>query len=219
MKKLNPTPEQTFLILSMLFGETEEEREPYVKKLSIKAPARRALEEAGLIRLEKRKGGGRVILEDDAWDFATENLAGELPKTPRAARVLRAVLAKVQRSLQTQDQGLAAFVSGESEVDDSTIGDLAQEGHEPSGAPDEDQIRAACLALTHGQTKKRVRLSDLRRKLSTSRESLDHLLVAMQEAGRLVLYRMDNTAEITPEDERAALSIAGQPRHLVYLEA
>lgn len=219
MKKLQPTPEQTFLILSMLFGETEEDREPFVKKLSIKAPARRALEEAGLIRLEKRKGGGRVMLEDEAWDFAMENLAGELPKTPRAARVLRAVLAKVQRSLQTQDQGLAGFVSGESQAAGSTIGDRPLEGDDQSRAPGEDQIRAACLALTHGQTKKRVRLSELRRKLSTSRETLDHLLLAMQTEGRLVLYKMDNPAEITPEDERAALSIAGQPRHLVYLEA
>jgi len=215
MKKLQPTPEQTFLILSMLFGETEEDREPVVKKLSIKAPARRALEEAGLIRLEKRKGGARVLLEDEAWDFAMANLTGELPKTPRAGRVLRSVLSKVQRSLQTQDQGLAGFVSGDSQVGRAG-------GTEPAGdsrAPGEDLIRAACLALTHGQTKKRVRLSDLRRKLSTSREKLDDLLLAMQTEGRLVLYKMDNPAEITPEDEKAALSIAGQPRHLVYLEA
>ena len=45
------------------------------------------------------------------------------------------------------------------------------------------------------------------------------MLLEMQVAGRLVLYKLDNPTEITREDEQAALFIAGQPRHLVYLEA
>jgi hypothetical protein len=110
-------------------------------------------------------------------------------------------------------------VRGESQVDDSIAAGLGAEGSDRSGAPEEKQIRAACLALANGQIKKRVRLSELRRTLSTNRETLDSMLVAMQTKGRLVLYRMDNSAEVTRDDEQAALFIAGEPRHLVYLEA
>ncbi len=215
MKKLQPTPEQTFLVLSMLFGETDDERQPPLKKLTIKAPARRVLEDARVVRVEARKGGKRLVLDDDAWDFAATHLSGPLPKTPRAARVLSLVLAKVQRSLQTHEHALAEFITGES----SDAPRPPREGVALPTATDEGRIREACLALAEGQIKRRVRLSELRRKLTASRESLDRALLALQEQGRLVLYRMDNPAEITAEDERAALSIAGQPRHLVYLEA
>jgi len=44
-------------------------------------------------------------------------------------------------------------------------------------------------------------------------------LLAMQTAGQVVLYKLDNNAEISADDERAALYIEGQPRHVVYLEA
>jgi hypothetical protein len=40
----------------------------------------------------------------------------------------------------------------------------------------------------------------------------------MQRSGRIVLYKLDNPAEISAEDEAAALFIAGEPRHIVYLE-
>jgi hypothetical protein len=81
-----------------------------------------------------------------------------------------------------------------------------------------EQIRDACLELTGGKLRERIRLAELRRKLPANRESLDRGLFAMQASGTLVLFRMDNPAEITEDDESAALFIAGNPRHLVYLE-
>lgn len=82
----------------------------------------------------------------------------------------------------------------------------------------EERIRAACLQLTNGSTKQRVRLKDLRQALDEDRTEVDRVLQAMQREGLLVLYKIDNPAELTHEDERAALYIANNPRHLVYLE-
>lgn len=83
----------------------------------------------------------------------------------------------------------------------------------------EARVRQACLDLAHGNVKERVRLKDLRRKVRASRAVMDQALTAMQNSGKLVLMRLDNPAELTREDAAAALSIAGNPRHLVYLEA
>jgi len=205
--KLNPNPKQTFLILSMLFGETPEQREPALSKAG-EAKDRKPLVEAGLLRVEKRGRSSHVVLQDDAWDFVLTHLGAELPKTPTAGRVLRAVLARVKATLENSDQSLADFVNG----------GASDNGLAPTEVSDE-QIRAACLSLSSGETRKRVKLRDLRARLAVSRDELDKKLLAMQQAGRLVLFKLDNPAEIDPEDEKAALSIAGQPRHLVYLEA
>jgi len=89
----------------------------------------------------------------------------------------------------------------------------------PPKAPVEDQVRKVCLDLAHGIPKQRVRLTDLRTRIPVPREQLDAALTAMQRAGRLVLFKIENPAELTPADESAALYIAGNPRHLVYLEA
>jgi hypothetical protein len=51
------------------------------------------------------------------------------------------------------------------------------------------------------------------------RAQLDAALTSMQRTGQLVLFRIENPAELTAADESAALYIAGNPRHLVYLEA
>lgn len=213
--KFVPKPWQTFLILSMLFGETPEEREPTYSGFKIAPKLRAELVKAGLLRTEKRKKATHLILEDEAWDFAVRHLDAELPKTERASKLLQKVLKRLGAFMDAHDHSLAEFVAG-----------AAPEGRggpasaqQTSGLPGEEQIRAACLAITCGETRKRVRLKDLRAKVPIARDALDRALLAMQTAGRLVLYKMDNPAEISAEDERAALFVGDQPRHLVYLEA
>lgn len=223
--KLKPTPQQTFLILSMLFGETPEEREPKLGDSVVKAlkgvPVRKELERNGLISVQKRGRSSHVVLEDAAWDFVAEHLGAELPRTPVAAKLLSRVLAKVQGFLHDHNHSLAEFMGS------GAVGDAPKEASDSpwtasnSGAAgtNEQAVRAACLALAHNETGKRVRLKDLRERVAVARESLDQALLKMQTAGQLVLYKLDNPAEISPEDERAALFIAGEPRHLVYLES
>jgi hypothetical protein len=80
------------------------------------------------------------------------------------------------------------------------------------------RLLAVSLALGGGPGH-RVRLSDLRHALSdVSRGDVDRTLLDLQRQEKLVLYRIDDPTDIRPEDERAALMVAGNPRHIVYLE-
>jgi hypothetical protein len=210
--KFTPVPAQTFLVLSMLFGDTPAEREPTFKSAGLDPKLRKQLEFARLIRVEKRGRASHLVLQDEAWEFVAEHLSSALPKTAKASKLLQQVLRRIKHLLQTGERSLADFVGGQSVVE--TRGAESAEPREI-----DDEVRLACLALAHGETRKRVRLKDLRPRLTIPRDALDRTLLAMQTAGRLVLYKLDNPAEITTEDEQAALFIAGQPRHLVYLEA
>ena len=201
----NPTPHQTFLVLSMYFGTTPDEREPTLKDGRVKAlkpvQLRNELVNLNVLRTGKRDRLGYVALGEDAEDFVMKNLGAPLPKTASAAPVLSSVLARVRELLETQGHSLAEFAGKKSE------------------RSPEQSIREAYLALTHGEKRRRVRLADLRREASVPEQVLNDTLLAMQIAGQVVLYKLDNTAEISAEDERAALYIADQPRHVVYLEA
>jgi len=211
--KFTPAPAQTFLVLSMLFGDTPGEREPTFKSAGLDPKLRKQLEFERLIRVEKRGRASHLVLQEEAWDFVTEHLGSELPKTAKASKLLQRVLQRVKQLLLTGEQSLADFVGSETNVETTRV---AERDDTKSV---EDEVRSACLALANGETRKRVRLKDLRHRISIPRSELDRTLLAMQTAGRLVLYKLDNPAEITQQDEQAALLIAGQPRHLVYLEA
>jgi hypothetical protein len=64
-----------------------------------------------------------------------------------------------------------------------------------------------------------VRLAEIRKSLpGVGRGSLDAALLALQQDKRLVLYRFDNPALVTAEDEAATLWVAGAPRHYVFLK-
>jgi hypothetical protein len=83
-----------------------------------------------------------------------------------------------------------------------------------------ERIEQACLKLTQGARQTRVRLHDLRGRLSdVARDDLDGALLALQREKKVVLYREDNSAALRPEDHEAALFVGHEPRHLVLLEA
>ena len=222
--KFEANPWQRFLILSMVFGETLEEREPKQSEASGSSDDRKKLMQVGLVRVEKRGRAGHLVLEEKAWDFVVENLGRPLPKTALAAKLLTTVLQRVASLLETNELSIHDVVGVGApavlrEPSSVVAPAKATSSNGEQGSATEEQIRAACLSLAGGQTGKRIRLADLRNKVLANRESLDALLQSMQQAGRLVLYKMDNPAEVTPEDERAALVIKGYPRHIVYLEA
>lgn len=88
---------------------------------------------------------------------------------------------------------------------------------DPAGNELRERVLAAALQIA--PRKNRVRLSQLRRLLGdVPRATLDRELLALQDAGKLVLMRLDNNAEITADDRAAELSIAGAPRHILYVE-
>ena len=82
----------------------------------------------------------------------------------------------------------------------------------------ETQVRQAYLHATGGAWNERVRLSIVRHLLpGVPRQLLDAVLLKMQQASALVLFRLDNQREITDEDREAALLIAGEPRHVLRM--
>jgi hypothetical protein len=66
---------------------------------------------------------------------------------------------------------------------------------------------------------KRVRLEDIRAKLGhLPRAEQDKLLIDAQNRGDLILMRMDDPTDITAATEAAKLKVAGNDRHIAYLE-
>lgn len=86
--------------------------------------------------------------------------------------------------------------------------------------PVEARITAAYAVLAEQRSNGRVRLAALRRELADlPRETLDAALQRMLRAGKLVLGRLDNPLEITPEDDAAKLLTGlGDPRHIMHME-
>jgi hypothetical protein len=46
---------------------------------------------------------------------------------------------------------------------------------------------------------------------------LDAALLKMQQASKLVLFRLDNQREITDADREAALFVGDEPRHVLHM--
>jgi len=221
--KFEASPQQRFLILSMAFAETLDEREPTFSDAPIKKSDRDKIP-GNLVGFKAARGQAKhLVLQDDAWEFVIENLGLALPDTKKAAQLLQRVFSKLRRSVGADSQALRHFIGDVGPARPRLPKPPAKKRaspKKPKALPaTEDGVRQACLSLSGGQTGKRIRLADLRAKVAGERGTLDSLLKSMQQAGRLVLFKMDNPAEITPADESAALIIAGNPRHLVYLEA
>lgn len=135
-----------------------------------------------------------------------KNLGAPLPNTQKAAPVLAAVLRRLGPFLERQAASLAEFASGDATSAAFDQVDLAE------------RIRLVGLQLGGGP-RHRVRLAELRSRLANvERATLDATLLDLQRQGRLVLYRIDDPQDIRPEDTQAALMIAGNPRHILYLE-
>jgi len=220
------TPRQRLAVFSIVFARTAEEREPLVSKTLLDGKQWKQLERGRLVELTKRpkRQGTFVALTDAGWDWASNHLIGPLGERraakPRAAKtkkkpappakpigplpVLESVLERLAQFLERSGESLASFAQG------------VERAAATPALP--DRIRSACLDIAGG-TGKRVLLRDLRTRLrDVGRDALDHALLELQERERIVLYRLDNPAELTPADEQAALLIAGNPRHVVYLE-
>lgn len=236
MKKELSVKERVAL-LALLLGRTPEERHP---RLSESGLTRREWEALpGLVELvdnegqlapppPKRRAPLFVRPTDEAWAWASQHLAGPVaavkprkeqkspPKTPpkkkgrsvNAVSVLEALLSHLEQYFEASGETLATLVSKRSDpVKGDVSADLAA------------RILEESLDLAGG-IKRRVRLKDLRERLSdVGKEELDRELLSLQSAERLVLYRLDNPAEVTRADEEAALFVAGNPRHIIYLEA
>ncbi len=210
-----PSPLQTLFLWRLLASDGGD----FWKRIKppIEAKERKALEEAGLITVEKRKESERkgarpvlvVSLTEQGWDWASNHLDADFSqKSPAAGPVLHSILGKLKVHLARTGTSLADFVCPPAMVRADGQTDMAQ------------RIRDGYYQASGGRWNVRVRLADLRGALAdVARDELDTVLLAMEREGGLVLYPLDDPQEIRPDDEAAAVpNTLGIRRHIVYIE-
>jgi hypothetical protein len=217
-KKLSNTPEQKnaekqALALWALLGEGGG---GYGGKLKpeIEKAERDALQRAGLIEVEKHKGGTLwLTITDKGWDWAEQHLADPLPeKTFAGAFVLRAWLSRVKGYLQAKDVRLAEILATRTMP---APGGLGQVKHDHAAL--RERIRAAYHDVAGGFNR-RVLLRDLRPKLADiDRDKVDAALMQMMRDEEASLMQLDYRPDVTDEDRDASLQIGSEPRHIIWI--
>jgi hypothetical protein len=197
----------------MLWALIAKGGEGYAKDLkpAVEAADRRALTGAGLLSEEKRvKRAIWLEVTDKGWAWAAEHLGDELSARSTAGTVvLRDWLTRLQAFMRATDTPLAAIVAPRPAAKPET------------GAPApslRERIRAAYLEVTAGQFNKRALLSALRARLpDIDRPTLDGALRELHGEEGTTLMTLDNPREITAAEKSAALSLAGEPMHLLWI--
>ena len=186
-------------------------------------PRRDPLVRDGLISAETRKReipgkrptrGLFITLEEKGWAWLADHLDAPISRSAAAADVLQSVLRLLQIHLDRRQLVLADFIEIEEQNAIETI------TQPPPPEEIESRIVAAYASLADKRSNQRIRLRDLRGELSDlPREQLDQALNKMTREGVIVLNRLDNPREITPEDDAAKLvSPLGDPRHIMHME-
>jgi len=217
-------PNQALFLWRMIVGESLDVQQPAKSKAKPDiGKDRKKLLDEGYLSTEKRGKAEHLILTDKAWQWAASNSKVHLLKSRSTvgAEALEGLLRRLLPFLQAQEIPLAALFM-DSAANTASAKDSPSVST-TSAFKDSDALRRsveqAYLSLSNGRRKERVLLRDLRGRLpQIARPDLDRLLIDMQRQRRLVLYREDNTAALTPADSEGALIIGDSPRHIVYLE-
>jgi hypothetical protein len=181
---------------------------------TLKASQRDGLVSVGLILKDKRKGNAIWLsVTDKGYDFAARNLDAQLPaRTTAGAEILRLWLTKLKTFLEAKDICLADFLTAERELDSEAM-------PQPTPRNLRERIRAAYLKTTGGELNRRTLLKDVRSHLQDlDRGEVDSALVEMHRKEEILLLSNDNRRAITREDVDAALTLAGEPRHILWIE-
>lgn len=210
-----PTP--SLVLWDLLI--TGEEPAMSKTKPELTPSARKKLEDAGLIELEKRGRSTHIIATDRAWERAFEDLVVEGSKSAHASTILHRILTKTKQFLDEKDISLAEFLrSG----DDSEASGLQTESSKKIDVSQEDlveKIQEAYTKVSEGRYNVRVRLAALRKHLeSFSQADIDRVLGEMELAESLVLMSLNDPQDIKAEDESAAVDVGGQKRYIVYMK-
>jgi hypothetical protein len=204
------TPKQVLVMWKLVLLGDGQLLSRFTPKLT--KPEEEGLVGAGLCTVELGKNRSRKIrLTEKGWSWANGGFTAKVGRTSAAAPVLDALLARVGAYLEVHELALddllrprrAALAPGA--------------GAESSSI--EERIRAAYLRATGGKYNEYVRLARLRAELGADPASaVDAALLGMQQKGGTVLYPTNNPQALGPEDEAAALRIAGARRDVVCIE-
>jgi len=187
------------------------------------ASKRRSLVTWGFIEESKRRkqaGKGRAVayvsLLDKGWEWCQDHLHEPVPALKHTRKVLQGLLRILGNYFSQQDQC-------------GSLGDLVNQAKkEPANSPIvpanvdmlslRERIREECRAITGGAEGVRIRLSDVRTRMTNvEAEQLNAMLLQMEREGSISLYRLDNPEEITDADKAAALvTVGGTENHILY---
>jgi hypothetical protein len=181
-------------------------------------PAERAeLLRVGFLELDKQKRGARLVLTDTAWAWASSDPHIELLKSNSTigAIALERLLRRLIPFLQARDISLGELFTETIALREEPNAQNTVAVKEQSTV--EERVERACRELNARKPDTAIRLTQLRAQLpEVPRSAVDAELGRLHAAGRIALYRDDNSAAVTSDDERAALSVGGEPRHLLY---
>jgi hypothetical protein len=218
----DPSPKQTLLVWVLLF--TGDEPKISTVKPGLSPRERTQMEEAGLIRLEKRGRTTHILLTDKAWGWAAAHLdAAFSSRSSASAPALAGLLKKLKAYLEAGDLALADFLRPlpPRPADVFASGELVEPVPPASKRPGpelEAAVIRAYLQASGSAWNVWVNLAEIRRRLpDVPRLELDRELLRLERAKRAVLYPIDDPQAIRPEDAAAALDIAGFKRHIVMM--
>ncbi|MDD8026758.1 MAG: hypothetical protein PHI34_09600 [Acidobacteriota bacterium] len=212
-----PSPKQTLLLWVILFTGIEPPISATKPKLSPKERAQ--MEEAGLIRLEKRGRSNHIVLTDKAWGWAAGHLdAAFSSNSPAAAPALGGLLKKLKAYLVVGDLALADFLHPRPAKPKLEAKPQAVPSLTAASADLEAAVVRAYLQASGSAWNVWVKLTEIRRRLpDVPRPDLDAALIRLEKAKRAILYPIDDPQSVRPEDTAAALVVAGFKRHIVLM--
>ena len=236
-----PTPAQTLILWCLLarHGRAPQgEVVPAVKKAD-----REALAAAGLIAVEKSGRSFVLSVTDRGWHWAGDHLDAALPP---AFRVMQDWLARLGGPLEQSGRTLADFIGAPPEPAEpaetaprkasakkapakkapakKVAGEKATRSpatKKPGAAALRARIEEAYLALTGGARARAVRLSDVRAQLAEfDRATVDAGLARILKGDKTArLSQLSDPKALTAADREAAYSPAGEPFHLLWIQA
>jgi len=206
-------------------------------KPEIRKADRDALTAAGLLETETADGLVRVRLTADGWTWAERNLTARLPTNSTAGtQVLQDVLIRLQAFLSSNGGTVQELITNQpfpklaEPSHNSKAPTLAAEepgsgvaGDGPGPGADSlrlfERLRITYLAITGGALNKRVRLKDLRERLSDLEPFvLDQALSAFALAGQGRLLAIERASAITSGDRDAAVVFENKPKHILKID-
>jgi hypothetical protein len=171
-----------------------------------------------LITCEKRGRYRRYWLEvtEKGWAWATEHLNHDLPTgSPAGSFILQAWLTRLKAYMSVRNVALSDILRPQSPREYGSQDVVGPSKYDKL----QSRIRQAYLAVTSDRINTRARLCDVRERLSdVDRTVLDEVLKKMQREQQISLYPLDNKAEITDADRKAAIYFSGEPRHILWIE-
>ena len=154
-----------------------------------------------------------LSLTDEGWAWLGDHLDADLhTRSPVGAEVLQLFLGRLKTFLDSKNLALGDFMTAAEPPVASTAETVAAD--DPKA-----RVTTAYYALSSGRANARVRIADLRRALATiPRPVFDGALLDLATTGEASLFRLDNPAEISPDDREAVLRTpSGEERHIIYL--